>query len=125
VGLHLKFLDHRNIFPSKDNSLYIVALENEGKSKHSRPHSLEELLGSELHITVPVGSCNISFVERIGQKDVLRFKIVLSEEDLLITETSWVTKSIVDAKNRAIGVVEFQMKRSLKPSKSTLNTVLN
>lgn len=97
--------------PSKSENLYYLTLESSGKKRKSKNYPINELFSSDILLDIPLKDCSISFWEKLGEKNVLRYKIELHEKDLCHEEDTWVSKGIEDGKGRAVGVAEIELKK--------------
>ena len=50
-------------------------------------------------------------MEKVGERMIKRFKLAFSEGELASEERIWTSKIIEDTKDRAIGLVEIELKR--------------
>ena len=58
-----------------------------------------------MFLFLPPKDSLIVFAQKIGDKNIPRFKIELKEEEIAEKDTVWITKPVEDMKNRSIGVV--------------------
>jgi hypothetical protein len=62
-----------------------------------------------LAFEIPKQNLVVSFIEKLGEKNLLRFKIAIKEEELNRKSSIRLTKPIEDPKDRAIGIVEIEI----------------
>lgn len=72
---------------------------------------LSEIMQSEISISFPENQITLNFMEKVGERMIKRFKLEFMEEELASEDKIWTSKIIEDTKDRAIGLVEIEIKR--------------
>lgn len=60
-------------------------------------------------LEIPKKNVVVSFIEKLGEKNLLRFKLTIKEEELNRKSSIRLTKPIEDPKDRAIGILEIEI----------------
>ena len=62
---------------SKSSNEFAICIECDEKQKASKYFLLDDILGSELILDIPEKDCAVYLVEKIGERNIPRYRILL------------------------------------------------